>query len=133
MTRTPDRYLELIRQFPLRPLRGDADHRRATAVAQELMGRTCGGETDYLDALLILIRHYEDAHHELDESMTPAQALRALMAANGLTQADLAEILGSQSAASMILSGARQPSKTHIRKLCDRFRLTADVFLGRAA
>lgn len=129
-----DSYLDLVRRFPLRPIRDEAEHGEATTVVQGLIGRKLdAGEADYLDALLVFVNQYEDAHHGIEESMTPADALRALMAANDLTQADLAGVIGSRSAVSMILSGARQPSKAQISKLCDHFRLSADLFVSRAA
>ncbi len=126
-----DSYLQLIRRFPLRPLRNEAEHDEATRVVQDLMGRGLdAGEADYLDALLVFVGQYEDAHHALDETMTPAQAIHALMDANDLKPVDLRDFLGSQSAVSMILSGARQPSKNQIAALCDRFRVSADLFMG---
>ena len=129
-----DSYLNLIRRFPLRPIRSEREYDEATNLLQSLIGRKLdSGEADYLDALLMFVNCYEETHHELDESMTPADAIRALMSANDLTQAELGRIIGSQSAVSMILSGARQPSKAQIAKLCDSFRLSADLFIGRAA
>lgn len=129
----PDAYLDLIHRFPLRPIRNDGEHEAATEVLQDLIGRDLnGGEEDYYETLLLLVTQYEEQHHGVDEEMEPLEALRALMEANGMRQADLARTIGSQPAASMILNGQRSLSKAQIIKLCDRFKVSPDLFMGRA-
>ena len=56
-------------------------------------------------------------------------SFRFLMEQNDMKPADLGRLLGSRSAASMILSGKRALSKTHIRNLATHFKLDASVFL----
>ena len=126
-----DAYLDLIRRFPLRPIRNDQEHRRAVEIVQELIGRNLeSGAGDYLDTLILLVNKYEDEHHTPGGSaMTPQQALRAIMKANGLTQADIGKIVGSESAISMFLKGQRELSKRHIKALSERFRVDAGLFL----
>jgi HTH-type transcriptional regulator/antitoxin HigA len=46
-----------------------------------------------------------------------------------LKQADLLPIFGSRSVASDVINGKREPSKRHIRKLAEFFRMPADLFL----
>lgn len=46
----------------------------------------------------------------------------------GLRQADMLPVFGSRSVASAVLSGKREPSKTHIRKLADFFKLSPAAF-----
>jgi antitoxin component HigA of HigAB toxin-antitoxin module len=48
---------------------------------------------------------------------------------NQLSQADIGRIIGSESAVSMFLNGNREPSKTQIKRLADRFRVDAGVFM----
>jgi HTH-type transcriptional regulator/antitoxin HigA len=129
--RTGDTYMELVRRFPLKTIKNDHEHEDATNVISELMGRDLdGGAGDYLDALLVLVNKYEDEHHAIDETMTPQQALRSLMASNTLSQADIGRIIGSESAVSMFLSGDRDLSKAQIKKLADRFKVDASLFIG---
>jgi HTH-type transcriptional regulator/antitoxin HigA len=52
-----------------------------------------------------------------------------LMEQRGLRQADLLPVFGSRSTASDVLNGKREPSKAHIRKLAQFFRLPAELFL----
>jgi HTH-type transcriptional regulator/antitoxin HigA len=88
------------------------------------------GESDYLDALSTFIEAYDDKHFPIDPArIKPLDMLRLLMEQNEMTSADLGKLLGSRSAASMILSGKRAMSKTHIRKLAARFKLDASAFL----
>jgi len=68
--------------------------------------------------------------HAISEEMTPQQALRALMEANELNQADSGQIIGSESAVSMFLSDRRGLSKAEIKKLANRFKLDATVFMN---
>ena len=106
------------------------EHQQATEIISQLMGRTLdAGSGDYLDALIVLVNKYEDEQHAIDERMTPREALRALMEANGLSQADLGRVIGSESAVSMFLKGDRALSKAQIRKLAERFKIDPMVFI----
>ncbi len=126
-----DTYLELVRRFPLKTIKNDDEHARASEMVSELMGRKLdSGSGDYLDTLIVLVNKYEDEHHHIDESLSPQQALRALMGFNELTQADIGRIIGSESAVSMFLKGERDLSKSQIKKLATRFKLDAGVFMS---
>ena len=128
--RARDSYMDWVQKFPLKTLKDNREHEQATAIISELMGRELdSGAGDYLDALIVFVNKYEDEHHAIDETMTPREALRALMEANSLTQADIGRIIGSESAVSMFLKGDRSLSKSQIRKLAERFKLDACVFM----
>jgi hypothetical protein len=46
----------LIRRLPLRPIKDDNGHEQATAVVQELIGRSLdAGASHYLDTLILLV------------------------------------------------------------------------------
>jgi HTH-type transcriptional regulator/antitoxin HigA len=123
-------YLALIADFPLRPLRSDDDLDRAIAVINRLIDRVelTQGEQDYLDVLARLVEDYESEHIEIPP-VSGVAMLRHLMEANGLKQADLADLFGGKSVISEVLSGKRSLSKQHIQRLSARFGLPADVFL----
>ncbi len=126
-----DVYMDLIRRFPLKPVRNDEEHEQAVEIVEELMGRDlASGAGDYLDTLILLVNKYEDENHTpCGVHLTPQQALRALMTANQLTQADMGNIIGSESVVSMFLKGERGLSKNHIKALMTRFRIDAALFL----
>ena len=52
-----------------------------------------------------------------------------LMEHKGLKQADLLPVFGSRSVASDVLNGKREPSKAHIRKLAEFFKVSPELFL----
>jgi hypothetical protein len=54
------------------------------------------------------------------------------MEANDLKPADMLDIFGTKSTVSMVLSGDRPLSKTHIKRLCERFHIPPDVFFLRS-
>jgi HTH-type transcriptional regulator / antitoxin HigA len=122
--------MELVRRFPLKTIKNDDEHAQAGEILSELMGRDLdAGAGDYLDTLLVLVNKYEHEHHAMDESMSPQEALRALMDFNQLTQADIGRIIGSESAVSMFLKGDRDLSKAQIKKLAERFKVDAVLFM----
>ena len=126
-----DSYMNLIRRLPLKPLKNDAVHGQAVAMVEELMGHKLDeGASAYLDTLILLVNKYEDEHHTpMGMDMTAQQALRAIMDANSMTQADIGRIIGSESAVSMFLKGERELSKSQIKLLVEKFRVDANLFL----
>jgi HTH-type transcriptional regulator/antitoxin HigA len=122
--------MELVQRVPLKTIKNDDEHARASRMISALIGRDLdGGAGDYLDALVVLVNKFEDEHHTVALDLTPQEALRALMKANSLNQAAIGRIIGSESAVSMFLKGQRGLSKAQIKKLAERFRLDAAVFL----
>jgi len=134
-TARKDAYLELVKRFPLRRLRSRSQHAEAVAAltraSLEHQGTRDRGVLDYLDILAGLIDEYERAARlKVDtSSTTPAELIRHLMDANGLTISRLAKEIGiGQSNLSEMLSGRRDFSKTAISKLCALFGLDPAVF-----
>jgi HTH-type transcriptional regulator/antitoxin HigA len=63
--------------------------------------------------------------------MTLARAVvRFLLEQQHLTQRDLIPQFGTESAVSMFLTGKRKLTLEQMKRLSDRFRLPADVFLS---
>ncbi len=63
-------------------------------------------------------------------SVTPEDVLSFLMEQHDLTQNDIAEELGGQPAASMILNGKRKLNREQIERLSDRFHISPGVFFA---
>ena len=131
--KTADLYLELVKAFPLKPIRASSQYDRAGEVLAKLVVRPEGtleaGEQDYMETLTMLVEAYDARHVVLQPRSTPLASLRYLMEQSGLKNADLARIIGSQPAASMILNGDRRMSKSHIRALAAHFKVDAGYFL----
>jgi HTH-type transcriptional regulator/antitoxin HigA len=128
------KYLRLLRRYPLLPIKSEQDYDRADSVLADLFGREDldRDESRYLDSLLILISAYEDKHWDFDklaEAIPPLQALKSIMSTSGTTQSDLAVVLGSEAAASMLLSGKRQVSKSQAKALARHFKVDAGLFI----
>jgi HTH-type transcriptional regulator/antitoxin HigA len=83
-------------------------------------------EVTLLALLGQLVREY-DERIELPK-IDPCSVVLFLMKQKGLRQADLLPVFGSRSIASDVLSGKRELSKTHIRKLAEFFHLSPAVF-----
>jgi HTH-type transcriptional regulator/antitoxin HigA len=126
-----DSYMKLVRRFPLKPLKNDRNHAEAVRLIEEMRGHPLElGSSDYMDTLILLINKYEDEHHTPGgASMTPQQLLKAIISANGMTQSQIGQIIGSESAVSMFLKGERGLSKNHIKALVSRFHIDAAMFL----
>jgi len=94
----------------IRPIRTDEDHRTALAEIDACWGAAEGTEEgDRLDVLLAPAEVYEAKRWPMrtDESFDPIDVLGHAIEELGHTQAELAELLGSRSRASEILSRRR--------------------------
>jgi HTH-type transcriptional regulator/antitoxin HigA len=86
-------------------------------------------EEKTVSALLArLIQDYDDQHHALPEA-PPSEMIVFLMNQRGLRPSNLLPIFGSRSVASDVLSGKRELSKAHVRKLAEFFHVSTDLFL----
>src|SRR5271156_3353809 len=85
-----DKYLGLVRTFPLRPIRSDSDLDRAIAVIDSLITRDDldSGEEDYLDVLGDLVHKYE-AKHDPIAPVSDAEMVQFLLESNEMAQTEL--------------------------------------------
>ena len=135
-TNTRDSYFDLVRQFPLVPIRDEGQYEAALAFLKTLAIRDettlDAGEQNYLDALTQFVSDYEDQHlrREMGQ-LEPLGALKFLLKENGMKAIDLGRLLGNRSLASQILHGKRGLSKTHIRVLSQRFKVEPGLFFDK--
>ena len=131
VTPTAERYLELVRRFPLRPIRDEGVLDAATAMIDELLRlpELTPEEDDYLDVLGDLVEKYEAQAHPVPGA--PAcDVLRYLMECRGLSEAELAKGLAMPATVlSEVLAGERDLSQADIAKMADYFGINAEVFL----
>lgn len=129
--KTEDRYLDLVRQFPLRPLRSAADLDAAVAVIDRLIDQPTlsAPEQDYLDVLSDLVEAYE-ADAVPIQPASDAELLRFLIQQKQVNQANVASAAGiAESTISAILSGKRKLNRGQITKLARYFHVEASAFL----
>ena len=127
---SPDRYLEMLREFPPRPIRNDDEHRRAIEVIDGIIDRDrlTPDEEDYLEVLGLIVGAYEDSIYEHPE-FSGVDRVRYLMEENALSQADLARETGiSVQSLSDVLNGKRHISPKVREKLARRFSVPASLF-----
>jgi len=123
-------YAELIRQFPLRPIRSDDELDAAIRVVDSLVGRPAlrPEEQDYLDVLSDLVERYEAEAHPI-APLSDADMLQHLIEAKGVPQTEVARATGiADSTISEVLSGKRSLNRTHIGKLARYFAVSPEVF-----
>ena len=84
-------------------------------------------ETQLLKLLTLLIEDFEEKHYAVPRS-GPLATVRFLMDQHNLKQKDLADIFGTPSITSEVLSGKRELNKEHIRRLSKRFKVSPELF-----
>ena len=115
-----------------RPIRTDKDHRAALAEINSYWGATEGTEEgDRLDVLLALVEIYEAKRWsmEIRDRFDPIDVLNYAIEELGHTQAELAELLGSRSRASEILSRRRPLTVDMIHKISETWKIPADLLV----
>lgn len=125
-----DRYLELVRRFPLRPLRTAADLDAAVAVIDSLIDQDelSAPEQDYLDVLSDLVKIYEDVTIPI-KPVGDAAMLRLLIEGKGVTQAEAAKRAGiAESTVSEVLAGKRKLNRAQVGKFARYFRVGPGAF-----
>jgi HTH-type transcriptional regulator/antitoxin HigA len=125
------KYLDLIRAFPLRPIRTDEENEGALQVIASLAARGLDPEErDYLDVLVGLVEKFEAERYPMPPVSGPAM-VRHLIESKGVTQAVVADATGiAESALSEILAGKRGLSTKHVKVLARYFGVRADLIVG---
>ena len=85
---------------------------------------------DTIELLSMVLERYEEERYAL-AAVDPVDAISLKMAELGLSQSDLARILGSASRASEILNRRRALSLDHIRMLNRELKIPAEVLIGQ--
>ena len=115
------------------PIRTEADYDAALTRVAELMGAEEGSaEGEELAVLVDLVELYEDRHFPVPLP-DPIAAIEFRMDQAGLTQRDLAPILGSRAKVSEVLSGRRSITMAMARSLHKHLGISADVLLQERA
>jgi HTH-type transcriptional regulator/antitoxin HigA len=128
MTATAERYVIKGFEAP-RPITSEAQNEHYTSVLHDLVmrGNLSKKEEEYVELLSLLIEAYEEERYPI-RAASPIAVLETLIEANNLKQKDLADIFGSESMVSMVLSGTRPLNTEHIKNLSKRFRVSPAVF-----
>jgi HTH-type transcriptional regulator/antitoxin HigA len=128
----PAKFADLVRLFPPQAIHDEVGYAntlemidRLTAVAKPTLG-----QAEYLDTLTILFEAYENEHERIEtDGLSPLEVLQFLLESNDMNGSDLGRLLGNRELGPKILNGSRQLSKAHIRRLAERFKVGAGLFL----
>lgn len=133
----PKSYRELCLQVWLpQPILDEVGYKTAVDVVDALgfLADRTEGQDLYVEAVSMFIESYESEVVTKPRATVP-EILQYLCEVNGMSAADLSRLLGDKNRAtgSNLLNGAREPSKAHIKILCERFRLNPSVFFEESA
>ena len=122
-------YIELLKTFPPRPINSEEELLATQKVIDALIDQEelTADEQDYLNVLGTLVYEYEQKHETIPD-IFGVELLQALIDEFDLRQKDLVPIFKTESIVSVVLSGKRQLTVEHIRKLADFFHISPAAF-----
>ena len=122
-------YSKLLSKIGPKVIRSEAENEHFIEALSDLdeRGRLSKEEKQLAELLTLLIEEFEERNYALPKA-SPREVLEFLMEQNGLRQADLLDVFKTRSIASEVLSGKRELTKEHIRKLSVRFHVSPAVF-----
>lgn len=128
-----DRYLKLIRAFPLRRIDSPSQHAKAKQIMMRLSSSPQDrGTFEYLDVLIDLIADYEKRRGlALDTSkVSAADLVRHRLQERGMSMNAAAKLIGvPQSNLSDMLAGKRRWSRTAIKGFAGHFNINPMRFM----
>jgi HTH-type transcriptional regulator/antitoxin HigA len=126
----PRTYTELFNMHMIRPIHDKIGYDNAIEILDAMAGHKLNVEQeDYFEALSSLVEVYERQHVPAPK-VSGLNLVRHLLEANDLSAADLSRLLGrDRSLGVRILSGERQLTVAHIKKLVGRFGIPAQAFI----
>ena len=113
-------------------IQNEADHAQAKALVAALMASRDRDDGARMAAQARLIEAYERVRWPRRAPPLP-DLLAYLMDQHGLSRADLVPLLGTASLVSEVLNGKRALSMTMVRRLRDRFHVSADLLIAPRA
>ena len=127
----PKTYTGLVSLLVPRPIHNQASYGNAVEIVHALAGfKLNRDQGDYLELMTRIIEDYERETSPEPAPVKSVESLKFLLKENGLSADDLGTIIGvNRSIAYRILKGVRSLAAEHIKKLSDRFAVSADLFL----
>lgn len=110
-------------------IENDTEHAEAKALVEKVMGSSDPADQARMSAQARLIEAHERARWPRRTPTLP-DLLTYLMDEHGLSRTDLVPLLGMPSRFSEVLNGKRELSMSMVRKLHDRFQISADLLIS---
>ena len=129
--RLPKTYEELVALHVPRPINDKVSYENTVAIVDALAGHSLNrDQEDYLEILSDLIESYEEENLPPFPKLSIPKILQYLLDENEMNGEDLAKLLKvDRSVAYKILKGTRHLTTDHIKRLCGRFSVRAELFL----
>jgi HTH-type transcriptional regulator/antitoxin HigA len=129
LTVSPE-YGALLKKVPPKVIRTEKENEAYTEILYELDQRSkslTAAEKELAELLTLLIEDFEEKRYRLPRAK-PLEVVRYLMEEHNLLQKDLADVFGTRSIVSEVLSGKRELNKDQIARLSARFHVSPEVF-----
>lgn len=128
-----EKYIDLVNEFPPRPIRSEEDFIAVQKVVDALLdaGQLSADRREYLNLLGMIIHEYEEKTVEIPD-IYGIELLYSLIEEWGLKQKELVPIFKTESIASAVLNGHRQLTVEHIEKLSEFFHVSPAAFFPRS-
>ena len=115
--------------MPLKIIKTKKEYQESLERFEEIFQAKAGtAESDEADVLALLIREYEDKHYIID-APSPIEAIKYRMEQQGLTNKDLAQILGFKSRVSDIFKKTRKLNLSMVRKLYNELHIPLETLV----
>jgi HTH-type transcriptional regulator / antitoxin HigA len=135
MTHTFDKvlYSNLLAQTAPKVIETEEEYERALELAEHFtFAKNKTPEERLLYRLLVtLIEVYEAENYPMNE-VKPHEMLRHIIEASGISQEDLANLIGSDNEVSDILNGKKSINETQAKALGERFKVSLSLFIEQA-
>ena len=112
-------------------IQDESDQVEAKKLVEKLMGSNEPKDRARMVAQARLVEAYERSEWPRTAPTVPV-LLAYIMDQHGLSRADLVPLLGTASRVSEVLSGKRDLSMTMVRRLRERFHISADLLISRS-
>ena len=114
----------------IQPIRTKAQYKKALAfIESNFNAKPNSKEGRVVEVLAILVEKYEDEHFPI-EAPTPVEAIKFRMEQLGMSNTDLAKIIGTRARVSEIFNGKRSLSKRMMKVLHRKLHVPAEVLLS---
>lgn len=124
-----DKYLELLKQYPPRPIHNEEDLEMMQEVINRLLDKPqlTVEEREYLNVLGSLIYEYEENQEPIPD-IYGIELLKFILEEKKLQKQDLLSIFESKSTLDDILDGQQDLTPIHIQKLANFLNISPDLF-----
>ncbi|QGZ92466.1 helix-turn-helix domain-containing protein [Microcystis aeruginosa] len=125
----PDKYLELLKQYPPRPIDNEEDLEMMQEVINRLLDKPqlTVEEREYLNVLGSLIYEHEENQEPIPD-IYGLELLKFILEERNLQKQDLLSIFESKSTLDDILDGLQELTPIYIQKLANFLNISPDLF-----